>query len=189
MRDILCTVDFNERTRVNVYQDLDALQFDNPVQRYAGDIECVTIDAGFLDTSTWDTCDSSVCDVRYAALTYSQEDAVDDAVCAVRKHYARKGMASVVAEYNGPYQGCWATFVIASDKWSENELQSFVNEELRMFWDGDVYLCELEQLHEWADAVGDTMTTWETVDAMGGFYANTPDEAAALYAGEYAEVA
>lgn len=86
---------------------------------------------------------------------------------ALIKHLERHGYKAVYRTLPGQCPSDWISAVIAVSDTAGVELDGAVNDWER-WYNGDYYTLLLQRRHVWHDAAGDTLETWDDVDALNG---------------------
>ena len=97
---------------------------------------------------------------NYAYAGYSSVGA------ALVKHLERNGYTAIYKTLLGQCPSDWIDCVIAVPNEGGVDLDGAVSDWGR-WYNGDYYTLALERRHVWQDAAGDTLETWDTVDALG----------------------
>lgn len=152
--------------RVVVDYDTDAQLYNSPDNRY--------------DTLFYEVASCNNLDIHEGAQdVINALDHVEEAVNsyaytgpravsrALIKHLGRHGYKAVYRTLPGQCPSDWIDCVIAVHNESGVDLDGAVRDWER-WYNGDYYTLLLQRRHVWHDAAGDTLETWDDVDALSG---------------------
>lgn len=88
---------------------------------------------------------------------------------AITKHLTRGGFECRFLELRGNSQGEWHDIVIYAETGNITEWAA-MEREIEAWYRGEVYWLALERLETYRNENGNTITQWETVDAIGEIY-------------------
>ena len=160
--DVIETIDIDEKLRLRVYYDYDP---GFPLGEAGDDYILLT-----RRHHGWD-CRSNVPGKTIRDFDPILEYA-DNIGMALTKHLTRKGYRVVSHEWRGYSQGEYLYYVLGIDL-DDSANDKYLLEEAKRYeaWlSGDAYVVTLERAHVWRDDDGQTMITWDTIDALGGCY-------------------
>lgn len=114
-------------------------------------------------------CNHNIEEVKDLVAEVSYRYDADKVGDALLKHYARKGWDACLCDLGGWYSGCARAVVAVDEEGGYGSAKSLADEVGR--WSrGEVYQITKYAPHVWHDEDGNTMTTLDAVDSLGGLY-------------------
>nr|DAM53707.1 MAG TPA: hypothetical protein [Caudoviricetes sp.] len=153
-----------------------------PLYRVAVDYDCGPQDppSHLLDTVFYEVASCQNLDIHEGtpaviaalegvegAVNDYDYDSADSVAAALIKHLERHGYKAVYRTFAGVCPSDWCDAVAAVRTSEGVALDAAVSDWERWF-DNDYYVITLQRRHVWHDAAGDTLETWDDVDALYG---------------------
>lgn len=167
------TLQISDGLRVAAYYDYDA---ESPAAWGAEFVQTLRTARGMLELTTDDGHREAIREImehnpetttRGSSWQTTRRD--DWERDAITKHLNRAGFDCIFVSLTGGSPSEWADIVAY---WNAGDITNpeAVAREWREWYAGQVYWLALERADIYTNAAGNTITTWETVDTVGGIY-------------------
>lgn len=173
MSEPIETLQINDALRVAAYYDYDA---EGPQAWGVEFVQTLRVARGCVELTTDDGHRAAIREIMEhnpeatergsSWQTTSRDEWERD---AITKHLNRAGFDCTFIQLIGTSPSEWADIVVY---WEAGDITNpeAVAREWRAWWAGEVYLLDLERADIYTNAAGNTITTWEAVDTVGGVY-------------------
>lgn len=178
------TLDAHPNVRFEVSQDFDA---EDP-REWDREVQILTYRGPRLSRLEDDIERAADSRTMEAFGRVYDESGDDEHALKVAQRYARAYEPDVIIDtfsLRGYSQGDWQDVVVVTPSDGSCGTAESRAETFRQWAYGDVYSVIVQHPHTWHDGDGNTLTTWEDGDSLGGIYADSAEEVAEYYATEY----